>query len=78
MGMAVVAAEEVEEGVEATEMEAKRDGIKVEVRGDIILTLTKTQVDNGTVILPTWRVVRLDCGTQDTEQLGGNKLIEDR
>lgn len=65
--MAVVAAEEAEEGVEATEMEAKRDGIKMEVRGDTILTLTKTQVDTGTVILPTWRVVRLDCGTQDTE-----------
>lgn len=60
MDMAVEVGEEAEEEVEATEMEAGRDGTEEveEARGDTVPTLTKieevaVEVDNGTVLLHT-------------------------
>lgn len=56
MDMAVEVGEEAEEEVEATEMEAGRDGTEEveEARGDTVPTLTKmVGVDNGTVLLHT-------------------------
>ena len=81
MDMAVEVGEEAEEEVEATEMEAGRDGTEEveEARGDTVPTLTKmVGVDNGTVLLHTWRAGRLVCGTQDMEPWGGNRLTGDR
>ncbi|TNN01733.1 hypothetical protein fugu_011115 [Takifugu bimaculatus] len=42
--------EEAEEVVEGTEMEAESGGTEVAARGDTVLTLTKTEVDNGIVL----------------------------
>lgn len=73
---------EGEEEVEDTEMEAERDGTEeeVEVRGDTVPTLTRTgeEVDNTTDLLHTWKAVRSDCGTQDTEPWEGSRPTGDR
>lgn len=53
MDMAVEVGEEAEEGVEGTEMEAERDGTEEVTREDKVPTLTRTEVDNGTVLLHT-------------------------
>ena len=85
MDMVVEVGGEAEEEVEATEMEAGRDGTEEveEARGDTVPTLTRieeeeAEVDNGTVLLHTWRAGRLVCGTQDMEPWGGNRLTGDR
>lgn len=67
MDMAVEVGEEAEEGVEGTEMEAERDRTEEEAREDTTPSLTRTEMDNGIVLLHIWRDVRSVCGTHDTE-----------
>lgn len=50
MDTAAEVEEEAEEVVEGTEMEAESGGTDVAARGDTVLNLTKTEVDNGIVL----------------------------
>lgn len=49
MGTAAEVGDEAEEGVEDTETEAERGGTEAAGLGDIVQTLTRTEVDNETV-----------------------------